>query len=143
MKTMNAGRNQFSNVCVVWLFITAHLCFVCGCTSTVQSTVDGDEIPVAPNLKVVSVIMKSGEIVHFDAAGGRYVERNKDSRFYKAIVGNTEDHKYAEIETSSVVETKIEQKQASGMGSFAAGFLLGMPAGALGLYLGLLAASSR
>ncbi|MEK9138011.1 MAG: hypothetical protein AAB393_12870 [Bacteroidota bacterium] len=126
---------------LVWLLITAHLITISACTTTERLTLPGNEIPLGSDYRIASVILKDGEVVQFDSKGGRYVEKAREGKSYRAIVG-TAQGRDVEIDPDKVLEVRFEQKESRGGGSFIVGFLLGLPVGALGLYLVLLAAYS-
>jgi hypothetical protein len=80
-------------------------------------------------LKIATVILKNGEIIEFDDRGGLCVEKTRDGKTYRAIVGTTR-REIIEIDPEKVLEVRVEQKESSGLGSFMGGFLIGMPVGA-------------
>jgi hypothetical protein len=114
---------------LVWLLITVHLVTIYGCTVTNRVTLSGNEMPVGSSLKIATIILKDGEIIEFEGGGGLCVEKTKDGKPYRAIVGMTHS-KNVEIDPEKVLEVKVEQKESSGLGSFVAGFLIGLPVGA-------------
>ena len=119
----------------VFFLIVSHLVMVIGCTSTRQTTLMDGEMPATQGAKIVSVTLKTGDIVQFDNEGGRYVEKMKEEKSYRAIVGLTESNKHIEIDPQTVLELKIETKESSGGGSFLVGMLVGMPLGVAVFYL--------
>ena len=119
---------------LVWMLITVHLVTTYGCTATNHVTLSGNEMPVGSTLKIASVILKDGEIIEFDSDGGMCVEKTKDGKRYRAFVGMTHSGN-VEIDPEKVLEVKVDQKESSGLGSFVAGALIGMPVGAGILFL--------
>ncbi|MGA3246156.1 MAG: hypothetical protein ABSE41_16180 [Bacteroidota bacterium] len=126
---------------LVWLLITVHLVTIYGCTVTNHVTLSGNEMPVGSNLKIATVILKDGDIIEFDSGGGLCVEKTKDGKPYRVIVGMTHS-KNIEIDPEKVLEVKVDQKESSGLGSFVAGFLIGLPVGAGILVLVVIALNS-
>jgi hypothetical protein len=134
-------KHQRSNKPLVWLLITLHVVMIYGCSVTNRITLPGNEIPVGSNFTIAKVILKDGEIIEFDGNGGMYVEKVKDGKSYRAIVGAAYS-KNVEIDPDKVLEVRFEQHESRGAGTFLVGFLVGLPAGALGLYLIVAAAYS-
>jgi len=126
---------------LVWLLVTIQLVTIFGCAVTNRVTLPANEVPVGSNFKIVTVILKDGEIIEFDSNGGRYVERARDGKAYRVIVG-TAHGKTVEIDSENVLDVKFEQRESGGGGSFLAGFLIGLPVGAVVFYLILVAAYS-
>jgi hypothetical protein len=126
---------------LVWMLITVHLVTIYGCTATNHVTLSGSEMPVGSSLKIATVILKDGEIIEFDSGGGLCVERTRDGKPYRVIVGMTHSRN-VEIDPEKVLEVKVDQKESSGLGSFIAGFLIGMPVGVGILVLVVIALNS-
>ena len=124
---------------LVLLLITVHLVMIFGCTATNRLTLPANEIPVGANFKIAAVILKDGQIITFDRDGGLYIEKMIEGKWYRAIIGMTVN-KSVEVDPEKVLEVKFEQTESSGADSFIVGFLIGLPVGALGLFLALLAA---
>ena len=134
---MNHQRYRIHHI---WALITVHLILISGCATTNRVTLPGNDIPVGSNFQIVSVILRDGEIVVFDRKGGMYIERIADGITERVIAGNV-GGKNIEIDPGNVLEVRFEQA-GSGGGSFASGFVLGLPVGALAFYL-ILVASFR
>ncbi|MBI5473415.1 MAG: hypothetical protein HY961_13805 [Ignavibacteriae bacterium] len=117
---------------LVWLLIAANAIAIYGCATTNRVTLPANEIPVGSSFKIVSVILTDGQLVTFDRNGGRYVERTIDGAPRRVIVGEA-NSKDVEIDPEKVLEVRFEHEESGG--SFAAGFLLGIPVGASLLYL--------
>jgi len=118
----------------VWLLIAVHVVMISGCAVTNVVTLNGNGIPVDPDFKITTVILKDGEIVEFDFNGGRYVDITSDGASNSVIVGMVDD-KNIEIAPEKVLEVTIEKTESSGSGNFIAGLLIGVPVGAAILYL--------
>ncbi len=123
----------------VWVLIAAHLLMIVGCSTTTRITLAGDETPVDQTLKLRSVVLKDGTIIEFEGAGGIFIQKTRDGRPDPKIIG-TSHRKHIEVDPSTVLEARYERTEADGGGSFLAGFLLGLPAGAAILWLVILSA---
>jgi hypothetical protein len=126
---------------VVWLLIAVHLVAVYGCSTTTHLTLRGNEVPVGTNFVIAAVILKDGEIIEFDGNRGMYVDKVKDGKSYRAIVGS-KNSKDIEIDPEKVLEVRFEQSKSNSTGTFFAGFFFGMPVGVLVFYLILTASFS-
>ena len=127
-------KHQRFRQVLIFTLIALQLVMVYGCSTTSRTTLPGNEIPVGSNFKIVSVILKDGKIIEFDDKGGRYVDKTTNEKSHRVIVGMM-DGKHVEIDPDKILEVKIEQEGTSGTGSFIAGFLVGLPFGALALYI--------
>jgi hypothetical protein len=127
---------------VVWLLIAVHLLTVYGCSTTNYLTLRGNEVPVGTNFVIAAVILKDGELITFEGNRGMYVEKVRDGKAYRVIVG-TKNDRDVEIDPEKVLEVRFVQNVSNTTGSFFAGFFLGMPVGVLVLYLIVASFSSR
>jgi len=118
----------------IWVLITVQVVTICACSVTKSVTLPGNEIPVGLDYRIVTVKLTDGKIIEFDGIGGTYVEKTKDGKAGRVIVG-TSDGSKIEIESEKVTEVTFEHTRSSGTGSFFAGFGLGLPVGAALFYL--------
>jgi hypothetical protein len=127
---------------VVWLLIAVHLVTVYGCSTTNYLTLRGNEVPVGTNFVIAAVILKDGELITFEGTRGMYVEKIRDGKSYRVIVG-TKNSQEVEIDPEKVLEVRFQQSESNSTGNFFAGLFLGMPVGVLVLYLIVASFSSR
>jgi hypothetical protein len=121
-------KNQRRKQVFATLLIPIHVFTICGCSVTDSVTLPGNQIPVGSNFTIASAILKDGHVIEFESNSGMYVEKEKDGKSYRAIVGTTAG-KSVEVEPEKVLEVRFERTRSSGAGSFALGVLVGMPMG--------------
>jgi hypothetical protein len=102
---------------LIWILILSHLVFINGCTSTQRTSLSEDQIPADENVKILRVILKTGEIIEFNSDGGKYIEKPLPDKLYRAIVGVTVESKVVEISLENAVDIQVEIKSANVMGS--------------------------
>jgi hypothetical protein len=122
---MNSQRRR---QVVASLLIAIHVITICGCSVTDSITLPGNQIPAGSNFTIASAILKDGHVIEFENNSGMYVEKNRDGKSYRVIVGTTAG-KSVEVEPEKVLEVRFEHTRSSGAGSFALGVLVGMPLG--------------
>jgi hypothetical protein len=114
---------------LVWFLIVNHLMLVNGCTSSQQVSLEGRQLPKIGRVKILRVVLRSGGIVQFDEAGGRYVEKPSAGKLYCAIVGTTVASKAVDIDPNLAVEVQIEKNSFDAANTLL--LLLGIPAAAV------------
>lgn len=122
-------KQQGFRQALVWLLIITHFVIICGCSVTNRVTIPGNQIPLGSNFKITKAILKDGGIIEFDSNGGLYVDKIRDGKSYRAIIGTTESRN-VEIDAEKVLEVKLDQKESNATGSFIVGLLAGLPIGA-------------
>jgi len=125
---------------LAWLLITVYAVTIGGCSTTNLVTLPVNEPPVGSNFTIATVTLKDGEIIEFDGDGGWYLEKTKEGKSYRVIVGTTQN-KNVEIDPEKIREVTFEQEEPNVRASFGLGFLIGLPVGA-GLIL-LIAVSAQ
>jgi hypothetical protein len=125
------GKILCGRVLFIWLLIMSHLMLINGCMTTRQASVQEDQIPESGTAKIRRVILKTGEIVVFDADGGRLIEKTTVEKAYRAIVGVSVEGKVIEIDPILAIDVQIETKSVNIVGSILLGLGVASVAGAI------------
>jgi hypothetical protein len=99
--------------------------------TTRQASVQGEQIPTSGKTKICRVILKTGEIVVFDADGGRLIEKATVEKAYRAIVGVSMDGKVVEIDPNLAIDVQIETKSVNIVGLVLLGLATASVVGAI------------
>lgn len=83
------------------------------------------------------MMLENGDVILFDQAGGRYVQRNGGQTPRLMIVGNTWDRKPVEIDAERVLDAQIEKSEVDA-GLTLMFVFLGLPVIGLAILLVLL-----
>ena len=107
------GFSSASSRAFIWFLIVSHLVFAVGCKTTQTASVSGDQIPAGGNIKILRVILKSGETIVFNKDGGKYFEKPMTDKPYRAIIGVTGDGKAVEINPEKILDIFFETESTN------------------------------
>ena len=122
---------------IVLLTLFSHCLWLTGCSTTTKQTIIRDELQNWKDEKVINVMLENGDVILFDQAGGRYVQRNGGQTPRLMIVGNTWDRKPVEIDAERVLDAQIEKSEVDA-GLTLMFVFLGLPVIGLAILLVLL-----
>ena len=117
----------FVRAALCLLLSVLHLVLISGCTTKEQITYHPAELNPSLQAKILIVVLKSGELVRFDAAGGNYIETERNGRLYRGIVGITADGRAVDVDLESASEVRLERTEVSTAGTIVL-IALGVPA---------------
>ena len=101
----------------VWLTLCGYLLSLSGCTTTKELRAEPGDILAMKTGRIVGAISKAGEVITFNRDGGHLVERPRGNTMYRPIVGVTDSARAVELDPDSLLEVKIEQREANTLGT--------------------------
>lgn len=122
---------------IVLLTLFTYCFWLVGCATTTKQTIIRDELQNWNDEKIIEVILENGDVIRFDQAGGRYVQRDVGQKTRPMIVGNTWDKKSVEIDAEKVLDAQIEKSEVDA-GRTIVFVFLGLPVISLAILILLL-----